>query len=66
MNSLGVDPFVNNLYLDLRDGNVLLQLFDQVEPGCVNWKKVNKNPQTTWKKLENDNYAVGALGLPPT
>jgi len=58
MNSLGVDPFVNNLYIDLRDGNVLLQLFDQVEPGCVNWGKVNKNPQTTWKKLENDNYAI--------
>jgi len=39
MNSLGVDPFVNNLYLDLRDGLVLLQLFDKVEPGIVDWKK---------------------------
>jgi len=58
MNSLGVNPFVNNLYLDLRDGQVLLQLFDQVEPGSVNWSKVNKDPQTTWKKIENDNYAV--------
>jgi len=58
MNSLGVNPFVNNLYLDLRDGEVLLQLFDQVEPGSVDWRKVNKNPQTTWKKLENVNYAV--------
>jgi len=58
MNSLGVNPFVNNLYIDLRDGQVLLQLFDQVEPGCVNWRKANKDPQTTWKRLENDNYAV--------
>jgi len=58
MNSLGVNPFVNNLYIDLRDGQVLLQLFDQVEPGSVNWSKANKDPQTTWKRLENDNYAV--------
>jgi plastin-1 len=36
-----------------------LQLFDKVEPGSVNWNKVNKNkPLTTWKALENDNYAV--------
>jgi hypothetical protein len=62
MNSLGVDPFVNNLYSDLSDGLVLLQLFDKVEPGIVNWNQVNKNkPLTTWKALENDNYAV-ALG----
>ena len=26
MNSLGVNPFVNNLYSDLRDGIVLLQV----------------------------------------
>ena len=26
MNSLGVDPFVNNLYQDLKDGLVLLQV----------------------------------------
>ena len=26
MNSLGVNPFVNNLYNDLRDGLVLLQV----------------------------------------
>jgi len=58
MNSLGVEPFVNNLYLDLRDGNVLLQLFDKVEPGIVDWSKVNKNTTSTWKQLENDNYAV--------
>ena len=26
MNSLGVDPFVNNIYSDLNDGLVLLQV----------------------------------------
>jgi hypothetical protein len=27
MNSLGVSPFVNNIYQDLKDGNVVLQVF---------------------------------------
>jgi hypothetical protein len=30
MNSLGVEPFVNNLYQDLRDGIALLWLFNKV------------------------------------
>ena len=30
MNSMGVKPFVQHLYLDLDDGIVLLQLFDLV------------------------------------
>lgn len=62
MNSLGVTPFVNNLYQDLRDGCALLQLFDKVRPGCVDWSKVNKPPFKAMggnmKKLENCNYAV--------
>jgi len=62
MNSLGVDPFVNNLYQDLRDGTVLLQLFNKVSPGIVEDKKVNWNPDKSlspsMKKLENCNYAV--------
>eukprot|EP01135_Chromosphaera_perkinsii_P001057 Nk52_evm7s158 gene=Nk52_evmTU7s158 len=62
MNSLGVEPFVNNLYMDLRDGIVLIQLFDKVKPGCVDWKQVNKPPYKKisgmMKKLENCNYAL--------
>lgn len=62
MNSLGVNPFVNNLYQDLNDGLVLLQLFDKVKPGIVNWDKVNQRPFKkmggNMKKLENCNYAV--------
>lgn len=58
MNSLGVEPFVNNLYLDLRDGTILLQLFNKVEPGIVDERKVNWHPTSTWKKLENTNYAI--------
>lgn len=58
MNSLGVDPFVNNLYLDLRDGTVLLQLFNKVQPGIVDEKKVKWHPKTTFEKIANNNYAV--------
>jgi len=58
MNSLGVDPFVNFLYEDLKDGVVLLQLFDKISPGIVDWKRVNKNPPNTYKKLENCNYCI--------
>lgn len=60
MNSLGVSPFVNNLYEDLRDGIVLLQLFDKIQPGIVDWKKVNQPPfgmGGNMKKIENCNYA---------
>lgn len=60
MNSLGVEPFVNNLFDDLRDGLVLLQAFDKVHPGIVEWKKVNtKRPiKSRFKMVENTNYAV--------
>lgn len=62
MNSLGCRPFVYNLYNDLQDGQVLLQLFDAVQPGIVDWPRVNKAPFKkfggTQKKLENLNYAL--------
>jgi hypothetical protein len=59
MNSLGVDPYVNNLYEDLRDGLILLQVLDKIEPGVVDWSKVNKTkPLNKFKQVENCNYAV--------
>jgi hypothetical protein len=62
MNSLGVSPFVNSLYQDLRDGLVLIQLFDKIQPGLVNWDRVNQPPWKAMggnmKKIENDNYAL--------
>eukprot|EP01112_Ceratiomyxa_fruticulosa_P020761 TRINITY_DN7167_c0_g1_i1.p1 TRINITY_DN7167_c0_g1~~TRINITY_DN7167_c0_g1_i1.p1 ORF type:complete len:614 (+),score=141.52 TRINITY_DN7167_c0_g1_i1:270-2111(+) len=62
MNSLGVEPFVNHLYEDLRDGLVFIQLFEKVQPGIVDQKRVNYPPWKAMgaemKKLENDNYAV--------
>jgi hypothetical protein len=59
MNSLGVDPYVNNLYEDLRNGIVILQLEDMIQPGIVDWSKVNtKMPLNKFKEVENCNYAV--------
>jgi plastin-1 len=59
MNSLGVEPFVNNLFNDLRDGLVLLRVMDKIEPGIVEWNKVNQQlPLNRFKMIENCNYAV--------
>lgn len=59
MNSLGVTPFVNSIYDDLRDGRVLLQVFDRVRPGSVVWKRVNqKLPLIRFKCIENTNYVI--------
>lgn len=59
MNSLGVTPFLNSLYDDLRDGRILLQTFDRVRPGSVVWKRVNqKVPLSRFKCIENTNYVI--------
>ncbi|XP_072302526.1 plastin-3 [Eucyclogobius newberryi] len=62
MNSLGVNPSVNHLYVDLQDAIVILQLYEKIKVP-VDWNnKVNKPPYpklgTNMKKLENCNYAV--------
>jgi len=59
INSLGIEPFVHNLFEDLRDGLVLLRVFDKISPGIVDWRKVNeKHPLNKFKKVENCNYAI--------
>lgn len=67
LNSLEVDPVVQNLFENLRDGTVLLQAYEKVIPGSVTWRHVNKlapaaaaNGQelSRFKALENTNYAI--------
>lgn len=62
LNSLDVRPAVNSLFDDLRDGSVLLQAYDKVIPGSVNWKHVNKPREGSelmrFKAVENTNYAI--------
>lgn len=63
LNSLDVQPAVNSLFDDLRDGTILLQAYDKVIPGSVNWRHVNKPPASggeilRFKAVENTNYAI--------
>lgn len=63
LNSLDVQPAVNSLFDDLRDGTILLQAYDKVVKGSVNWRHVNKSPTTggemsRFKAVENTNYAI--------
>jgi plastin-1 len=61
MNCLGIDDlYVNNLYEDVKDGCILLKVLDKIHPGCVDWKKVDKNPSNKFKKMVNCNEAVDA------
>jgi plastin-1 len=59
INSLGVEPFVTDLFTGLQDGLIILTIMDMIEPGIVDWKKVNKGSKlNVFKKSENCNYAV--------
>ncbi|KAF1357133.1 Ca2+-binding actin-bundling protein [Delphinella strobiligena] len=63
LNSLDVQPTVVSFFDDLRDGTILLQAYDKVIPGSVNWRHVNKRPANgnelmRFKAVENTNYAV--------
>ena len=63
LNSLDVKPAVNSLFDDLRDGSILLQAYDKVIPGSVNWRHVNKPPASggelmRFKAVENTNYSI--------
>lgn len=63
LNSLDVQPTLNSLFDDLRDGTILLQAYDKVIPGSVNWRHANKLPShggelSRFKAVENTNYAI--------
>lgn len=59
MNSLNIENvYINDLFDDLHDGEKLLKIIDQVGGGCVNWKRVNHEPSSRFKMIENANYAV--------
>ncbi|KAL4986854.1 calponin homology domain-containing protein [Aspergillus falconensis] len=63
LNSLDVQPAVNSLFDDLRDGTILMQAYEKVIPGSVNWRHVNKAPASgqemmRFKAVENTNYAI--------
>lgn len=55
INSLGIGTYVYNLQTDVRDGLILLKVFDKIEPGLVQWNRVNKDPNRLgmYRKVEN-------------
>ncbi len=51
INSLNLeDVYINDLYEDVGTGVVVLKVLEKIQPGCVNWKIIDKNPNNTFKK----------------
>ncbi|KAL2483721.1 Fimbrin-5 [Forsythia ovata] len=60
INSLGIASYVNNLFEDVRNGWILLEVLDKLSPGSVNWKQATKPPiRMPFRKVENCNQVVG-------
>lgn len=54
INSLGIEGlYINNLYEDVKDGLAILKVIDKVEPGTVNWKRVEMRTNHRLKRLAN-------------
>lgn len=62
INSLNLRKWVTCLYEDLKDGHILLQVFEKLQEGMVNEDEVNippfKDIQHVYKSVENCNYAI--------
>ncbi|OEL23727.1 Fimbrin-2 [Dichanthelium oligosanthes] len=59
INSLGISSYINNVFEDLRNGWVLLEVIDKIAPGSVNWKMANRPPiKLPFKKVENCNQVL--------
>lgn len=59
INSLGIATYVNNVFEDVRNGWVLLEVLDKVSPGSVNWKLATKPPiKMPFRKVENCNQVI--------
>lgn len=59
INSLGISSYINNVFEDLRNGWVLLEVMDKVSPGSVNWKMANRPPiKLPFRKVENCNQVL--------
>ncbi|KAG5254663.1 fimbrin [Salix suchowensis] len=59
INSLGIVTYVNNVFEDVRNGWLLLEVLDKVSPGSVNWKQASKPPiKMPFRKVENCNQVI--------
>ncbi|KAM0024983.1 putative actinin-type actin-binding domain, calponin domain, EF-hand domain pair, fimbrin/Plastin [Helianthus debilis subsp. tardiflorus] len=59
INSLGVETHINNVWEDVRNGWVLLEVLDKLAPGSVMWKQATKPPiKMPFRKVENCNQVI--------
>ncbi|OMP04298.1 hypothetical protein COLO4_09752 [Corchorus olitorius] len=59
INSLGIGSYVNNVFEDVRNGWILLEVLEKVSPGSVNWKHATKPPiKFPFRKVENCNQVI--------
>uniref|UniRef100_A0A5B7C3V0 Calponin-homology (CH) domain-containing protein n=1 Tax=Davidia involucrata TaxID=16924 RepID=A0A5B7C3V0_DAVIN len=59
INSLGIATYVNNMFEDVRNGWILLEVLDKISPGSVNWKQASKPPiKMPFRKVENCNQVI--------
>jgi plastin-1 len=56
--SLGLD--CNNLFEDVKDGQMLLKVIEKIQPNIVDWKKVTTDPKrlNKFSKVGNCNYLI--------
>ncbi|CAI0379261.1 unnamed protein product [Linum tenue] len=58
INSLGA-TYCNNVFEDVRNGWILLEVLDKIKPGSVNWKHATKPPiKMPFRKVENCNQVI--------
>lgn len=59
INSLGISSYVNNMFEDVRNGWLLLEVLDKVSPESVNWRQATKPPiKMPFRKVENCNQVI--------
>lgn len=59
INSLAIDGvYVNDLLDDLANGVAFCKILDTLEPGCIDWSKVDLKPRTDFQKAINCNVAI--------
>ena len=62
INSLEIeDVYINNLFEDVRDGQVLLKVIHRINPTVVEWNRVEKNPNNAFKVGINCKVAFDAI-----
>ncbi|KAH1239394.1 Fimbrin-5 [Glycine max] len=59
INSLGISTHVNNMFEDVRNGWILLEVVDNIFPRSVNWKHATRPPiRMPFRKVENCNQVI--------